>query len=415
MKEADSLPGHFPRVVIIDDFVFPYRVPFFVELARQAIDLTVLFCTAEIRSRRWKRPKKILGFRHEFLPGRVLYLKRGLHQERTIFLTPTLLFRLMSMKPDVVIAYAYSIPTIIAFIYCRLAGKSFISWADGTPHTNQSLGFEQKYVRRCIIPRSDACLTPTPDGRESFLGFGAHPDKVWMIPHAAAAEIGELADAARDRHHTVGDRLAIKKPRALYVGSLLEQKGVSHLLGAVAQAQQKLGFDIDLIIAGEGRLRTDLEAFAQQLGISSSVHFLGFIQPDELPAVYAAADVFLFPSLNDTFAFVIGEAVRCGLPVIGSKFAGASNILIEQGENGFIVDPTDIARLSDAIVEVLSDEEKRVRMGLKSRQIADRFGIQQAVQQCLSAINAALVPSPVHHASLVETERSKNLPASSRA
>ena len=157
----------------------------------------------------------------------MLYLKRRQIQDRTIFLTPTLLFRLIALKPDVVIAYAYSIPTVIAFIYCWLAGKSFISWADGTPHTNQTLRAEQKWVRRFIIPRSDACLTPTPDGRENFLNYGAHPDRIWMIPHSAAPEIGEMSEAARSRQQTVADRLGIKGPRVLYVGSLFAQKGVN--------------------------------------------------------------------------------------------------------------------------------------------------------------------------------------------
>src|SRR6202171_3139705 len=200
-------------MVLINDFVFPYRVPFFLELARQAIDLTVLFCTSRISSRQWELPK-VFGFRHEFLPSRVLYLKRG----RTIFLTPTLLFRLISLRPDVVIAYAYSIPTIIAFVYCRLAGKSFISWADGTPHTNQTLRVGQRWVRRFIIPRSDACITPTPDGRESFVSYGARPDRVWMIPHSAAPEIGKMAEAARCRHQTVAGWLGSRKPGGLCLG-----------------------------------------------------------------------------------------------------------------------------------------------------------------------------------------------------
>lgn len=396
-----------PRVVIIDDFVFPYRVPFFVELARQAIDLTVLFCTSRIESRHWE-PREIFGFGHEFLPSRVLYLKGGADQARTIFLTPTLLFRLISLNPDVVIAYAYSIPTIIAFIYCWLTRKSFISWADGTLHSNRALKPEQRWVRRFVIPRAHACLTPTPDGRENFVCYGASPDKVWMIPHSAAPEIGKMAELARSSHRTGTERFAIKRPRALYAGSLITRKGVNYLLEAIAQAQQKLGQDIQLLIAGEGPLRADIEAQAHQLGIAGNIHFLGFVQPTELPAVYAAADVFVFPSLSDTFAFVIGEAVRCGLPVVGSKFAGASRMLIEPGENGFIVDPTDRTAFSDAIVEVLSDEEKRVRMGLKSRAIADRFSIEEAGKQCLRAIHAALASSACHRCA-PETKRAASI------
>jgi glycosyltransferase involved in cell wall biosynthesis len=399
MNVSDSATGQAPRVVIIDDFVFPYRVPFFAELARQAIDLTVFFCTSRSASHRWK-PLEALGFEHEFLWSRVLRLRRGAHPERTIYLTPTLLFRLMLLKPDVVVAYAYSIPTIIAFIYCRMAGKSFVSWADGTPHSNKTLRAEQRWVRRFIIPRADACITPTPEGRESFLISGAAPKKVWMIPHSAAVEMGRLADDARRKHQTAADELAIKKPRALYVGSLLPQKGLSYLIEAIAQAQPA---------------RAELETRAQQLGIERNIHYLGFAQPADLPSVYAAADVFLFPSLSDTFAFVIGEAVRCGLPVVGSTFAGASRVLIEPGENGFVVDPTDVAAFSKAIVDVLGDEQTLTRMGRKSREIADRFSIEEAAQQTLRAIYAALARSTSSYRSAAELKPVTPLQTSMRA
>jgi glycosyltransferase involved in cell wall biosynthesis len=414
MNDSNSATGRPPRVIIIDDFAFPYRIPFFAALARQAIDLTVLFCTSRVASRKWK-PMKVLGFKHEFLSSRVLRLKRKLHQDRTIYLTPTLLFRLMSVKPDVVVAYAYSVPTIIAFIYCRLARKSFVSWADGTPHTNQTLRAEQKWARRFIIPRSDACITPTPDGRDSFLISGADLERIWMIPHSAAAKMGSMADTARRDRQTVADRLAIKRPRVLYVGSLVPQKGVDYLLEAVAQAQQELGAEIQLMIAGEGTMRAELEAQAQELGIARNIYFLGFVQPDELPAVYAAADVFLFPSLNDTFAFVIGEAVRCGLPVVGSTFAGASKVLIQPGENGFMVDPTDVTAFSNAIVQVLGDEQKRAGMERKSRAIADRFSVEEAAQQFLRAIEAALAHSNISYRSPSEVKPAAHLQTSMRA
>lgn len=413
MNDRDFASSRPPRVVIIDDYVFPYRVPFFAELARQAIELTVLFCTSRIKSRSWK-PVPPAGFKHEFLPGHVLYLKRRAREDRMIFLTPTLLFRLFNLRPDVVIAYAYSVPTIIAFVYCRLAGKRFISWADGTPHSDQMLTSGQKRIRRFIIPRAKACLTPTPAGRENFINYGADPSRVWMIAHAASHEIREMVELARNRHQTLADRCSIPKPRVLYVGSLTTRKAVNLLLEAVAKARPKLGRDIQLLIAGDGPLRGDLEAFARELGIAQNVRFLGFVEPDELPPVYAAADLFLFSSRSDTFAFVIGEAIACGLPVIASKFAAAAPLLIEPGENGFIVDPSDLTKFSHAIVEILSDEQRRARMSRKSIEIAHRFSIEEAVQQCLRAICAVLAPSGASNRSSVETPHGENLHPSLR-
>lgn len=414
MNAAPSLPHPPPRVVIIDDFVFPYRVPFFAELARQAIDLTVLFCTSRIPSRPWKQTGD-LGFRHEFLLSRLLHLGGRRHPGRTIYFTPTLLFRLIKLQPDVVVAYAYSLPTIIAFVYCWLTGKSFISWADGTPHTNQTLSAGQNFVRRFIIPRAHACLTPTPAGRETFVGCGARPEKVWMIPHSAAPEIGQMADATRGRQQTAADLLGFKPPCALYVGALVPGKGIRYLLEAVARAQEQLGTKIHLLLAGEGPQKGELEALGRQLGLGDQICFLGFVQPDALPAVYAAADLFLFPSLNDTFAFVIGESVRCGLPVVASKFAGASEVLIQPGWNGFIIDPTELPLFAEAIVAILREDKKRIEMGRNSREMAERFSIQGAVDQCLEAIRTAQACSPDSLPSTATVKDEADFPARVRA
>jgi len=77
-------------------------------------------------------------------------------QYRPIFLTPTLLFRLISLNPDVVVAYAYSIPTIIAFVYCFLTGKSFVSLGGRHATYESRIAVEQNWVRRFIIPRAAA-------------------------------------------------------------------------------------------------------------------------------------------------------------------------------------------------------------------------------------------------------------------
>ena len=94
-----------------------------------------------------------------------------------------------------------------------------------------------------------------------------------------------------------------------------------------------------LLLVGDGPLRADLERYATEQGLRN-VRFLGFHQREELPAIYHAADLFVFPTLHDCWALVVGEAMAAGLPVIDSKYNGGAVELV-QGRKWLITNPLD--------------------------------------------------------------------------
>ncbi len=100
------------------------------------------------------------------------------------------------------------------------------------------------------------------------------------------------------------------------------------------------------------------------------VVFAGFQQKHDLPRYYAAADVFVFPTLGDPFGMVIGEAMSCGLPVISSASVGEIRSRVRDGENGFIVPPGDARALARRMEQLAGDPSLVSRMGAVS---ADRI------------------------------------------
>jgi glycosyltransferase involved in cell wall biosynthesis len=95
------------------------------------------------------------------------------------------------------------------------------------------------------------------------------------------------------------------------------------------------------LIVGEGPDRARLERHVHETALKN-VLFLGHLQRDQLPAIYHAADLFVFPTLEDCWALVVNEAMVAGLPVINSKYAGSTDMIVD-GLNGWVVDPLDAA------------------------------------------------------------------------
>ena len=124
--------------------------------------------------------------------------------------------------------------------------------------------------------------------------------------------------------------------RLLFVAQLIPRKGLSRLLRALALPSLS---ELHLTVAGSGPDRDDLETMARSLDLGERVRFLGFVAQEDLSALYARHDLFVFPTLEDTFGMVTLEAMAAGLPVIASSRAGSTRDFVREGENGWICEP----------------------------------------------------------------------------
>jgi glycosyltransferase involved in cell wall biosynthesis len=130
----------------------------------------------------------------------------------------------------------------------------------------------------------------------------------------------------------------------LFVGRLVSRKGVSTVIEAMAELNRS---DVELLIAGTGRHDERLRGIARTLGVTDDVTFLGYVPDEDLPTLYSATDVFLFPSRYEGFGLVFLEALASGTPVIGTPVGGVPDI-VEDGETGYVV-PHDPAAFAEKI------------------------------------------------------------------
>jgi glycosyltransferase involved in cell wall biosynthesis len=169
------------------------------------------------------------------------------------------------------------------------------------------------------------------------------------------------AGAARARIASYG----VTKPFVLFVSSLWPYKNCEGLLRAWAQARTELP-GRQLVIVGPGRdekYLASLRALAAELGIASETVFVGGVPLEETVSFYRAADVLVYPSLNETFGLPILEAMACGCPVVTSDTSAMPEIA---GGAAVLSDPKDPPSIARAIVEAAGPGRDRLRdLGLR--------------------------------------------------
>jgi len=155
-------------------------------------------------------------------------------------------------------------------------------------------------------------------------------------------------------------------PTMLFVSRLIERKGLQFLLAALAHVKKE-GIPFWLLVVGDGPMRQQLQAQTEQLGLADMVQFLGLKPRDELPEIYRQGDIFCLPSSSEGMANVVLEALATGLPVVTTDVPGTAE-LVQDGANGFVVQPGSAEALVMPLKKLLSDATLRQDFGQVSRQ-----------------------------------------------
>lgn len=160
----------------------------------------------------------------------------------------------------------------------------------------------------------------------------------------------------------------LQRPTLLYVGALAEQKGVQFLLPALKKIKKSFP-NILLRLAGRGSLLTKLKRETIELKLEKNIEFVGFVPHGQIREFYLSGDIFVMPSIwQEQFGLVGPEALACEVPCIGSNVGGIPEWL-RHNENGFLVPPQEIDPLVDRIIDLLSNDQKRVAFGRNGRKM----------------------------------------------
>ena len=182
--------------------------------------------------------------------------------------------------------------------------------------------------------------------------FHLPPEKVNVIPNAIdASEYDRDVDkgAVRRRYGIrPNDKLVV------YIGRLVPQKGVEHLMSAVPRIVRQHG-GVKFLIAGDGWSRSHLEDMARSTGQGDKIRFLGFISDSERVELLKSGDALVIPSIYEPFGIVALEGMAAGVPVVASNVGGLSEI-IEHDKTGMLAFKENPESVAWCVNKILSDD-----------------------------------------------------------
>jgi len=377
------------RVILINDYVAPFKRPLFEKLSQSSlVDLQVYFLSQSAANRRWKVELNE-EFNYKVLPKIELNFQG--HDLFYYRVNPTFLFRLAREHYDLLITHGwFDSACQTGFLVSKMIGKPCIIYSESTMYEQSLLRWISLPLIRFIVKHSDACIATGKRAREYFIYLGADERKIFTANLTVDVDhFRRVSRLAKKDKCRMKQSLGIKTEKViLYVGRLTERKGVRHLVEAYRQLRKDY-HDVSLLILGYGYQEQGLKELCRSQNIPD-VHFVGHVEIEKMPRFYGIADLFVLPSRRDTWGLVLNEAMACGLPVVTTRKVGASEDLVREGVNGYIVAEEKPAEIYAAIKKIVADSSLCHRMGQESSRTIQRFSIDNEANGFLSAIEYAM-------------------------
>lgn len=265
------------------------------------------------------------------------------------------------------------VETLFEFVIVKIRRKPFILWREDWDWNVQS--FKRKMVKRLarfLGGNVDAILVPGSKHMEFFISLDVSPDKIFIMPNVSSIKM-KLNDY-KNRDNLRQEFELKNKKVVLYVGRLIDLKGIDYLIKAFHKLANKMD-DVVLFIVGEGECKKELEKLVWNLKIQNKVYFTGNVNNELLGGYYLIANVFVLPSITTYYAdacpLVVNEAMYFGKPVITSDAVGTT-FMIKNGENGYVFPEKDINALYRAMEKILLDPVLEEKMGENSSKLIEK-------------------------------------------
>ncbi len=335
------------QLLFLTNIINPYQLDLFDALSEH-FNLSVIYFSKSESNRSWKLDSKS-GSYHS------LVLSSGIFNRCLRWFKPDLYFQLSLLpkllafqgKTIVISGSYYSPNTWMALFIFKMRGKK-VYWM-GEQIKSSTIIFKnslKKFFLQPFFYLIDGVMAVGQVAIKSYQSYG-YKGPIESIFYSI-------------NNHRFNDVKVLKRNEPLKVvmpGSLIPRKGMDVGLLAFLKARENFKQECELRVIGDGPLMTSLK---DQYKNYPNVHFLGFLQQEEVDKEFIAADIFMFCTRYDGWGVVVNEAIAAGLPVIVSDACGSSELIQDKG--GYVCRSEDISSFANALMRLVNDPNARASM-----------------------------------------------------
>ena len=365
-----------------------YRIPVYEAInSLTNNNLTVIYFKDVVPDRCQKKLEIILGNRAIGLTGEMRI--GGKKQENQTFanqgglripLRPGLLKQVKKTDPDIVLSdgfFQWSYAALLLNAFYRIP---HIMCYERTLHTERNVT-RTRFLARKIASNFISGICCNGIETKTYLEKFGFPKEKLFIGNMAADVDGlkiALANVDENKIKSIREKYNISGLVFLYVGQLIERKGVLEMLGSWNTFSQNKT-DINLLLLGDGDQLEEVNRYVEKNKMNS-VKVLGRVEYSEVSTIYALSDIFIIPTLEDNWSLVVPEAMSCGLPILSSKYNGCWPELVKP-ENGWVFDPLDSKKFIKTLEVVIKNKDNWKQMGESSAKIVADFSPEKIAAQ----------------------------------
>jgi glycosyltransferase involved in cell wall biosynthesis len=304
------------------------------------------------------------------------------------------------IKPQVVVIPGWSSPDVFsALVWCVKNQTPAVVMSESTAWDERRVAWKE-WIKSRLVKLCAAGLAGGTPHADYLAQLGLPRERIFPGYDVVDNEYFQRqAEAVRSQSAKLRQQHQLPEKFFLASARFVEKKNLFRLLQAYAQYRElvekveggeRKAESWDLVLLGDGALKSDLVRLISELRLQNCVHLPGFKQYDELPVYFGLAQVFVHASATEQWGLVVNEAMASGLPVLVSSRCGCAMDLVSSGVNGFTFNPANVEELAQLLARVSDDGFPLADFGAASRRIIANWGTERFAAGLRDAVTTAL-------------------------
>ncbi|MFD2515654.1 glycosyltransferase family 4 protein [Pontibacter locisalis] len=380
------------RIAIISTHPIQYNAPLFNLLASQPIlDVKVFYTLgtsyADLKDRgfgkkiEWDVPL-LDGYNYKFLKNSSI--KPGTAHFNGV-INPDIIDEIDAFTPTAILVYGWSFSSHLKVLRYYKGKVPVFFRGDSTLFKDKTgiRKFFRKLFLTWVYSFVDKAFYVGTNNKQYYLRYGVKEKELIFAPHAIDNERFSKDILFMSESKSIRRNLGIKESDIVFafIGKFETVKNPLLLLDAFRKLKED---NLCLLFVGNGPLEEELKSGATGI---SNIYFLPFQNQKIIPAIYRVADVFVLPSLSETWGLAVNEAMACGLPVVVSDNVGCAVDLVQEGKNGYIFKSGNVLSLTGKLEKCIDKPKSELKqMGIVSRSIVNRWTYEKTCNAILETL-----------------------------